>query len=108
MKIRLAVDEIRIRLIREDVAILLDGGTIDCVVMPGAYSVRMTTSAHERSEVTFTVDGIDVTIPSSALPGQPEDFEPHSWRGDAGHPEVVVELDKQRRARRSSSRRSTG
>lgn len=100
MKIRLADDEIRIRLAHADVEMLVDGGVIDCVVMPGTYSVRLTTSAHERSEVTFAADGIDVTIPPSALPDLSGDFEPHRWGGDAGHPEVIVDLDKQRRPRK--------
>jgi hypothetical protein len=104
MKIRLADDSIRIRLAHEDVALLADGGVVDCVVMPGTYAVRLTTSAHERSEVTFTGNGIEVTIPPSVLPEVPEDFERHTWGGDTGHPEVMVELDKQRRPR---TRRAT-
>ena len=99
MKIRLADDEIRIRLDHDDVFRLIDGGTVDCVVMPGTYAIRVTTSAHTRSEVAFTSSGIDVTIPPSALPDDPIDFEPHMWGGDAGHPEVRIELDKQRRPR---------
>lgn len=97
MKVRLANDEIRIRLSHKDVAVLVGGGVVDCVVMPGRYAVRLTTSAHERSEVSFGEDGIDVTIPPSALPNAPAHFEPHTWGGDAGHPAVIVELDKQRR-----------
>ena len=103
MKIRLSDDEIRIRLGTNEVAVLLDGGTVECVVMPGTYAVRLTTSAHERSEVSFASDGIDVTIPPGVLPGVGEDFVPHRWGGDAGPPEVTVELDRQRRPR---SRRS--
>lgn len=99
MKVRLAEDEIRIRLNQDDVLRLVDGGTVDCVVMPGAYAVRMTTSAHTRSEVTFTANGIDVTIPPRVLPDDPIDFERHTWGGDAGHPKVMIELDKQRRPR---------
>lgn len=102
MKIRLADDEIRIRLDRDDVLRLIDGGTVDCVVMPGAYAVRMTTSAHTRSEVSFTASGIDVTIPPGVLPDDPVDFEPHTWGGDAGHPQVRIELDRQRRPRSRS------
>ena len=102
MKIRLAEDEIRIRLDQDDVLRLIGGGTVDCVVMPGSYAVRMTTSAHTRSEVAFTSNGIDVTIPPSALPDDPVDFEPHTWGGDAGHPEVRIELDKQRRPKTRS------
>ncbi len=97
MKVRLANDEIRIRLARDEVAVLIGGGVVDCVVMPGTYAVRLTTSAHEQSEVTFATNGIDVTIPPSVLPDAPADLEPHTWGGNAGHPEVVVELDKQRR-----------
>lgn len=100
MKVRLAADEIRLRLAQDDVVMLIGGGVVDCVVMPGSYAVRLTTSAHERSEVGFSVNGIDVTIPPSVLPDSPEYFEPHSWGGDAGHPEVIVELDKQRRPRK--------
>ena len=103
MKVRLAEDEIRIRLIPDDVMRLIDGGTVDCVVMPGTYAVRMTTSAHTRSEVSFTTNGIDVTIPPSVLPETSADFETHSWGGDAGHPEVIVELDRQRRPRKRAS-----
>jgi hypothetical protein len=99
VKIRLADDEIRIRLDHDDVLRLINGGTVDCVVMPGAYAVRMTTSAHTRSEVTFASNGIDVTIPPGVLPEDPIDFEPHTWGGDAGHPQVRIELDKQRRPR---------
>jgi hypothetical protein len=102
VKIRLAADEIRIRLNHDDVRRLMDGGTVDCVVMPGAYAVRMTTSAHTRSEVVFASNGIDVTVPPSVLPDDPVDFEPHVWGGDAGHPEVRIELDKQRRPRTRS------
>lgn len=104
MKVRLAQDEIRVRLDHDDVLRLIDGGTVDCVVMPGAYAVRMTTSAHTRSEVTFTANGIDVTIPPGVLPDDPIDFEPHTWGGDAGHPEVRIELDKQRRPRARNTR----
>ncbi len=100
MKIRLAEDEIRIRLAHEDVAVLINGGVVDCVVMPGTYAVRLTTSVHERSEVSFVANGIDVTIPPDALPDRPDSLEPHTWGGDAGHPEVIVELDKQRRPRK--------
>ena len=103
MKVRLADDEIRIRLDHGDVIRLISGGTVDCVVMPGSYAVRMTTSAHFRSEVTFSDRGIDVTIPPSVLPDDPIDFEPHAWGGDAGHPTVRIELDKQRRPRQRSS-----
>ncbi|MFV1970881.1 MAG: hypothetical protein ACC683_07770 [Acidimicrobiia bacterium] len=103
MKIRLSDDEIRIRLAHEDVAVLLDGGVVDCVVMPGTYVVRLTTSAHVRSEITFATNGIDVTIPPSALPDTLEDFESHSWGGDARHPNVVIELDRQRRPRKRIS-----
>ncbi len=99
MKIRLADDEIRIRLDHDDVLGLIGGGTVDCVVMPGSYAVRITTSAHARSEVTFASNGIDVTIPPGVLPDDPIDFEPHTWGGDAGHPRVMIELDKQRRPR---------
>lgn len=106
MKVRLSDDEIRVRLIPDDVQRLLDGGTVDCVVMPGRYAVRMTTSAHVRSEVSFTHDGIDVTLPSTALPADPADFETHRWAGDARHPEVIVELDKQRRPRKRSGQRT--
>jgi hypothetical protein len=102
VKIRLAEDEIRIRLNHDDVRRLMDGGTVDCVVMPGAYAVRMTTSAHTRSEVVFASNGIDVTVPPSVLPDDPVNFEPHVWGGDAGHPEVRIELDKQRRPRTRS------
>jgi len=102
VKIRLAEDEIRIRLNHDDVRRLMDGGAVDCVVMPGAYAVRMTTSAHTRSEVVFASNGIDVTVPPSVLPDDPVDFEPHVWGGDAGHPEVRIELDKQRRPRTRS------
>lgn len=100
MKVRLANDEIRIRLAHDDVAALIDGGVVDCVVMPGTYAVRLTTSAHEQSEVSFAANGIDVTIPPSALPEAPAYLEPHTWGGDSGHPEVTVELDKQRRPRK--------
>lgn len=99
MKVRLAEDEIRLRLVADDVATLIDGGVVDCVVIPGAYAVRLTTSAHERSEIAFTSDGIDVTIPPSVLPEAPQDFESHTWGEDTGHPYVIVELDKQRRPR---------
>lgn len=99
MKIRLADDEIRLRLAQHDVTTLIDGGVVDCVVMPGAYAVRLTTSAHERSEVTFAANGIDVTIPPSVLPEVPGDFEPHTWGGESEQPEVIVELDRQRRPR---------
>jgi len=99
MKVRLADDEMRIRLAHDDVTALLDGGVVDCVVMPGAYAVRLTTSAHERSEVTFSRNGIDVTVPTNALPDIPETFERHTWGGDSGHPTVIIELDKQRRPR---------
>ena len=102
MKIRLSDDEIRIRLAHEDVEVLIGGGVVDCVVMPGTYAVRLTTSAHERSEVTFARNGIDVTVPPSALPDAPEDFETHTWGGDTGRPEVIVELDKQRRPKKRS------
>ncbi len=100
MKIRLAEDEIRIRLAQHDIAALVDGGVVDCVVMPGAYAVRLTTSAHEQSEVSFSSNGIDVTIPPSVLPDSSGSFARHSWGGDSGHPEVVLELDKQRRPRK--------
>ena len=99
MKVRLADDEIRIRLAQRDVAVLVDGGVVDCVVMPGTYAVRVTTSAHERSEVMFASNGIDVTIPPSSLPDVPREFKAHTWGGDTGHPTIVIELDKQRRPR---------
>ena len=102
MKIRLADDEIRVRLDHDDLFRLIDGGTVDCVVMPGAYAVRMTTSAHTRSEVAFAANGIDLTIPPSVFPDDPSEFEPHTWGGDAGHPRVMIELDKQRRPRTRS------
>lgn len=100
MKVRLADDEIRVRLDHDDIAKLIDGGVVDCVVMPGTYAVRVTTSAHERSEVTFLANGIDVTVPPDVLPDEPEAFEPHTWGGDAGHPKVIIDIDKQRRPRR--------
>ncbi len=93
----MANDEIRIRLAQDEVATLIGGGVVDCVVMPGTYAVRLTTSAHEQSEVSFVVNGIDVTIPPTVLPDEPAHLEPHTWGGDAGHPQVIVELDKQRR-----------
>ncbi len=99
MKVRLSEGEVRIRLVARDVAVLLDGGTVVCVVMPGRYVARITTSAHERSEVTFSSDGIDVTIPPRVLPEVPEEFESHVWGGDAGNPRVRVELDQHRRPR---------
>ena len=102
MKIRLVEDEIRIRLDQDDVLRLIGGGTVYCVVIAGSYAVRMTTSAHTRSEVVFASNGIDVTVPPSVLPDDPVDFEPHVWGGDAGHPEVRIELDKQRRPRTRS------
>jgi hypothetical protein len=97
VKVRLASDEIRIRLAHDEVAVLIGGGVVDCVVMPATYAVRLTTSAHEQSEVSFATDGIDVTIPPSVLPDDPAYLKPHTWGGDTGHPEVIVELDKQRR-----------
>ncbi|MEN8041679.1 MAG: hypothetical protein ABFR95_09270 [Actinomycetota bacterium] len=100
MKVRLADDEIRVRLDHDDIETLIDGGVVDCVVMPGTYAVRLTTSAHEQSEVTFLANGIDVTIPPDALPDDPSGFEPHTWGGDAGHPTVIIDIDKQRRPRR--------
>ena len=100
MKIRLSSDEIRLRLAHEDVELFSSGGVVDCVVVPGTYAVRLTTSAHERSEVSFAANGIDVIIPSSVLPDKPDSFETHSWGGDPGHPEVIVALDKQRRPRK--------
>ena len=100
MKVRLASDEIRIRLAQNEVAVLIGGGVVDCVVMPGTYAVRLTTSAHEQSEVSFVTNGIDVTIPPSVLPDDPAHLKPHTWGGDTGHPEVTVELDKQRRPRK--------
>lgn len=100
MKLRLAEDEIRIRLSHDDIDELIAGRVVDCVVMPGAYAVRLTTSAHEQSEVAFMSNGIDVTIPPTVLPDTPRDFVRHSWGGDAGHPEVILELDKQRRPRK--------
>lgn len=103
MKVRLADDEIRLRLAQRDVATLLDGGVVDCVVMPGAYAVRLTTSAHERSEVRFSPNGIDVTIPPSVLPDVPEALESHTWRGDTDQPDLIVELDRQRRPRKRRS-----
>jgi hypothetical protein len=104
VKVRLADDEIRIRLDHGDVERLVESGVVECVVMPGTYSVRLTTSVHERSEVTFGASGIDVTIPPSALPDPSRDFEPHRWGGDAGHPEVIVDLDKQRRPKKRGAR----
>jgi hypothetical protein len=66
VKVRLANDEIRIRLAQADVVALIDGGVVDCVVMPGRYAVRLTTSAHQQSEVSFASNGIDVTIPPTS------------------------------------------
>lgn len=99
MKVRLAENELRLRLALSDIEELIAGSVAECVVIPGLYVVRLTTLPDGGPEITFVATGIDVTIPLSALPEIPANFERFTWDGDSGSSHVVVERDKQRRPR---------
>ncbi len=100
VKIRLADDEIRIRLAHADVETLVDGGCrrLRCYawylfgtsdhICPREFRGEVRVERHRCDDSSFC---------AADLSG---DFEPHRWGGDAGHPEVIVDLDKQRRPRK--------